>query len=124
MTVYADWLIVLAVGWVVELPEFSLIKRESVGEPLALVEADDFSLVVDLAGKGKLRAGEIKRREIAVLHHEPMYRRIDIRGSIVANDDAVPVDSGYVCFSGTGKPEDVKGPIVQKVSFGYAVSGN
>ena len=92
------------------------------GEALALVEAADFSFVVDLAGIGKLRAREIKRRKSAVLDHEPMNGRID-RGSIVPNDDAVPVDSGYVCFSGTGKPEDVKGPIVQKVSLGYAVSG-
>ncbi len=114
----------LGVRWVIKFSKLSLVKRKSVGEGLTLVEADDLSFIVDLVGEGKLRAGEIKRGKDAVLDHETMDRRIDYRGSIVAYNYAIPVDSGYVCLSGTRKSEDVKGPVVQQVALCYFVVGS
>lgn len=91
---------------------------------VALVEADDLSFIVDLAGKGKLRAGEIKRGKNAVLDHETMGKRTARRGFIVADDYAIPVDSAHECYSGTRKSEDVKGPVVQQVALCYSVVGS
>lgn len=88
----------------------------------AYVEADDLSFVVDLLGKGRLRAGKINRGKHSVLDHETVVRGIGhCGGSIVSDDYAIPVDSGHGRLFGTGKPEDVKGPVVQQVTLCYAI---
>src|ERR1051326_771031 len=99
MIVYANWRILLAVGWIIKFPELPIMEQKSVEDASGThKKADDVSFIVDLAGKGILCAGEIKRPEDAVLHHETMYGGIDHCRSIVPHNDSVLVGSTNVCF--------------------------
>jgi hypothetical protein len=71
MIIYADWRILLAVGWIIKFPKLSIMEQKSVEEASGTYkEADDISFIIDLDGKGILRAGEIKCCEHAVFDHE------------------------------------------------------
>src|SRR6185437_4139654 len=121
MIVYANWRIFLPVGWIIKLSKLPIMEQKSVKEPNgACKEAGNNSFIVDLHGKGIMRAGKIKGLEDAILDHESMKRGI-CPGSIVADDDPVLVDSINVCFSGTREPENVKGPVVQQVALWHFI---
>lgn len=114
MIVYANWRILLAVGWIIKLPKLSIMEQKSVENASgAYKEADDISSIIDLDEKGILCAGEIKRTKDAVLYYESVNWGIDHRRSIAPYDYPILVDSAHACFSGTRKPENVKDSVVQ-----------